>query len=151
MDLSYDLVQGAAHGDIAYGPGAAVLLGVLFHLTIRPIEFGFILYHFMVASALAFSGMVYSFGPLQAVLFAGSFNSALLISIVVYRLVLHRCRSIPGPSMRRVPSFTLRGSRRRMSNTTKSWRRCTNTMATLFERVSASCKHHSAHCMLTLY
>jgi hypothetical protein len=105
MEAISDLVQNAAHGDIAYGTGTAALFGVLFHLSIQPIEFEFIMYHFMVASALTFSGMIYAFGPLRAVLFAGSFNGALLTSITVYRLVLHRCRAFPGPFGAKISKF----------------------------------------------
>jgi hypothetical protein len=105
MDFISDLVQGAAHGDIAHGAGAAALLAVLFHLSIRPIEFEFIMYHFMVASAVTFAGMVYAFGLLRAVLFAGSFNSALLTSIAVYRLAFHRCRSFLGPIGAKISKF----------------------------------------------
>jgi hypothetical protein len=90
-------LNGAAQGDVFQSAGAAALLGVLFHLLIRPIEFEFIMYHFMIASAVTYSFLVYALGLVKPTLFAASFNAGLLTSIAVYRLVFHRCRQFPGP------------------------------------------------------
>jgi hypothetical protein len=90
-------LNGAAHGDLSQGAGAAALLGVLFHLSIRPLEFEFIMFHFMLASMMIYSFLVYALGLVKASVFAGSFNTGLLTSIAIYRLVFHRCRKFPGP------------------------------------------------------
>jgi hypothetical protein len=83
--------------DLSHGAGAAALLGVLFHLWVCQIEFELIMFHFMAASVLAFTGMTFAFGFAKALLFAASFDAAVLTSIAVYRLVFHRCRKFPGP------------------------------------------------------
>ncbi|KAF1830897.1 cytochrome P450 67 [Decorospora gaudefroyi] len=100
-----DAVKSAAHGDVLHGVAAAALLGIIFHLSIRPIEFEFIMYHFMAVSVLTFVGMIYAFGLLKALLFAVSFNIAVLTSIAVYRLAFHRCRTFPGPLGAKVTKF----------------------------------------------
>jgi hypothetical protein len=105
MEPLQHAIEGVAHGSLAYGPGAAALLGVLFHLSIRPIEFERIMYHFMVTSALAILGMVHEPGILRAVLFATSFNTALLTSITAYRLAFHRCCRFPGPIGSKISKF----------------------------------------------
>jgi hypothetical protein len=97
MDFFHNAVKGVAQADVSHGAGAAVLFGILFHLSIRRIEFEFVMYHFMAVSALTFFGMIYAFGLVKASLFAGSFNTGVLSSIAVYRLVFHRCRKFPGP------------------------------------------------------
>lgn len=97
MDFVPNAIQGVTQGDVSHGAGAAALLGILFHLAIRRIEFEFIMYHFMAVSTLTFFGMIYAFGFMKASLFAASFNAGLLTSISVYRLVFHRCRKFPGP------------------------------------------------------
>jgi hypothetical protein len=105
MNFLQDAVERVAHGDVAYEAGASALLGVIFHLSIRPIEFEFIMYHFMAASTLILVATVYVFGLVKASLFAASFNTGLLTSIVVYRLFFHRCRNFPGPLSAKVSKF----------------------------------------------
>ncbi|KAF2185244.1 cytochrome P450 [Zopfia rhizophila CBS 207.26] len=107
MTSLMDAFKGVAQADVSHTAGAAALLGVLFHLSIRKIEFELIMYHFMAASAIAFFGLIYAlvevgeYGVLgafaKASLFATSFNAGLLTSIGIYRLVFHRCRRFPGP------------------------------------------------------
>jgi hypothetical protein len=96
-----------AQADTSKTVGVAALLGVLFHLSIQPIEFEFVMFHFMAASIVSFLGLFYTFaevgdhgvigGLAKASLFACTFNAGLLSSIAVYRLVFHRCRNFPGP------------------------------------------------------
>jgi hypothetical protein len=143
MEFISDLLHYAAHGDITYGTATAALLGVVFHLSIQSIEFEFFMYHFMVASALTFSSMTYALGPLRAVLFAGSFNCALLTSIAVYRLVLHRCGAFPGPFGVKISEFYAARLATKNVQYYKELRKCTNSMATLLEPVSAPCTHNS--------
>lgn len=95
--------------------GGAVLLGIMFHQVVRNIEFELYMYHFIALSAGAFFGLIYVFVQLhsqslsaaasQAVVFATSFNAALLSSIVVYRLMFHRCRKFPGPLPAKISRF----------------------------------------------
>jgi hypothetical protein len=105
MNFVSEALKGVAHGNVSYGAGAAALCGVLFHLSIRPIEFEFIMFHFMAAFAFTFSLLVYAFGFGKALLFAGSFNTAVLSSIAVYRLVFHRCGKFPGPFSAKLTRF----------------------------------------------
>lgn len=102
-----DVFKGVAQTDISHTTGATALLGALFHLLIRKIEFEFIMFHFMACSILAFFGMIYALivasnhsflGALARVsLYASSFNIGLLTSVGIHRLVFHRCRKFPGP------------------------------------------------------
>jgi hypothetical protein len=105
MEFLQHAIESVAHGSLAFGAGVAALFGVLFHLSIRPLEFERIMYHFMLTSIVAFSGMIYVFGFLRAVVFATSFNTALLTSITVYRLAFHRCRKFPGPIGAKISKF----------------------------------------------
>ncbi|KAF2470653.1 cytochrome P450 [Lindgomyces ingoldianus] len=107
MDSILQTTKGVAQADVSHTVGTAALLGVLFHLSIRKIEFEFIMYHFMAVSIISFFAMIYAFvevgeynifGALtKALLFASSFNTGLLTSIGIYRLIFHRCRKFPGP------------------------------------------------------
>jgi hypothetical protein len=95
MESFSNALHGVAQGNVSHIVGAATLLGIVFHLSIRPIEFEFVMFHFMAASAFAFT----------ILLFAGSFNTGLLCSIAVYRLVFHRCRNFPGPLPAKLTRF----------------------------------------------
>jgi hypothetical protein len=105
MDFLLDTLAKAVQSDAFHGIGVAALLGVLFHLSIRPIEFEYIMYHFIAASAVVFALLVHAFGLVKASLFAGSFNTGLLASIVLYRLAFHRCRNFPGPVAAKLTRF----------------------------------------------
>jgi hypothetical protein len=105
MDPLSSALHGVAQGNVAHIVGAATLLGVAFHLSIRPIEFELIMFHFMAASVFAFTFLVYVLGFGKAVLFSGTFNTAVLGSIAVYRLAFHRCRQFPGPFAAKVTRF----------------------------------------------
>jgi hypothetical protein len=105
MDIVSNIVQQAVQGDVFHGVGIAATFGVLFHLSIRPIEFEYIMYHFMAASVIVFSLLVYAFGFVKASLFAGGFNVGLLSSIALYRLAFHRCKSFPGPVAAKLTRF----------------------------------------------
>jgi hypothetical protein len=105
MDFVSQGLRGVAEGNMLSGAGAAALLGVVFHLVIRPIEFELIMFHFMAAWVVAFTGLVYTVGLVKALLFASSFNTGLLGSIAVYRLVFHRCRKFPGPFAAKLSRF----------------------------------------------
>ncbi|ORY18831.1 cytochrome P450 67 [Clohesyomyces aquaticus] len=111
MDTLKEMVQ----TDATHTIGAAALLGILFHLSIRPIEFEFVMFHFMAGSLLSFGGLIFAFvrlseygvlgGFMKASLFAGGFNAGLLSSIAIYRLFFHRCRSFPGPFRAKLTRF----------------------------------------------
>lgn len=105
MEVIQDAAHNAAQIDAFQGALAAALLGVVFHLSILPIEFEVIMVHFMAASVAIFFGMIYVFGILKALLFTASFNTALLTTIAIYRLVFHRCRKFPGPVAAKVSKF----------------------------------------------
>jgi hypothetical protein len=105
MESFSNVLHGVAQGNVSHIVGAATLLGIVFHLSIRPIEFEFVMFHFMAASAFAFTILVQALGFVKALLFAGSFNTGLLCSIAVYRLVFHRCRNFPGPLPAKLTRF----------------------------------------------
>jgi hypothetical protein len=105
MEVIRDVVQNAAQRSVSQGALAAVLFGIVFHLSIRPIEFELIMFHYMAASIVAFFGMLYVFGLMKALLFATSFSTGLLGSIALYRLAFHRCRSFPGPTAAKISKF----------------------------------------------
>jgi hypothetical protein len=105
MDFLSNSLQGVAQGNVSHIVGAATLLGVVFHLSIRSIEFELIMFHFMAASAFSFTLLIYALGLMKAILFAGSFNTGVLCSIAVYRLAFHRCRKFPGPLAAKVTRF----------------------------------------------
>lgn len=95
--------------------GSAALLGVLFHQAIRNVEFELYMYQFMALSSASFLGLMYAlvqmegqspFGAfLRAIVFATSFNTAVLSSIATYRLLFHRCRNFPGPLPAKISRF----------------------------------------------
>lgn len=107
--------KSVAQADVFHTAGAAALLGVLFHLSIRKIEFELIMFHFMGFSILAFFGMMYALiqaGKYSALgafarasLCASSFNIGLLTSIGIYRSLFHRCRKFPGPFSAKLTRF----------------------------------------------
>jgi hypothetical protein len=105
MESFASAMHEVAQGNVAYVVGVAALLGVAFHLSIRPIEFEFIMFHFMAASAFAFVLLVYVLGFVTAILFTATFNTAVLSSVAVYRLAFHRCRQFPGPLAAKVTRF----------------------------------------------
>lgn len=95
--------------------GTAALLGLLFHQAIRNVEFELYMFHYMAISTTSFVGLIYAFislyeqsptsAVLNAITFATSFNTAVLLSIAVYRLVFHRCRNFPGPLPAKISRF----------------------------------------------
>jgi hypothetical protein len=105
MNSFQDAMHEVAQGNVAYVVVVATLLGVTFHLSIQPIEFEFIMFHFMAASVFAFALLIYTLGFATAVLFTATFNTAVLSSIAVYRLAFHRCRQFPGPFAAKITRF----------------------------------------------
>jgi hypothetical protein len=105
MDSLLGAVHGVAQGHAFPTAGSAVLLGVLFHLAIRPIEFEFYMFHFMAAYAGTFLVFTYALGFTSAFLLAAGFNTGVLSSIGIYRLVFHRCRKFPGPFPAKLSKF----------------------------------------------
>jgi hypothetical protein len=105
MDSLLGTVRGVAQGHVVPTTGSAALLGVLFHLAIRPIEFELFMFHFMAAYVVTFVLSIYALGFTTAFLFAAGFNTGLLSSIAVYRLVFHRCRNFPGPLAAKLSRF----------------------------------------------
>lgn len=97
MDFATLAINHIAEGDTISGAGAASLLGVLFHLSIRPVEFEFIMFHFMAAYVFTFIALIIAIGFVKASLFASCFNAGTLSSIAVYRILFHRCKKFPGP------------------------------------------------------
>lgn len=96
-----------AQASIASTAGAGAVLGVLFHLAITGVEFELYIFHFIFGSFLAFCGGIYTLKSiggygfyhtfLRTSLFATTFSAALLTSILLYRILFHRCRKFPGP------------------------------------------------------
>ena len=95
--------------------GTAALLGLLFHQAVRNVEFELYMFHFMVVATSSFFGLIYAFvslydqnlpgAALRATIFATSFNTTVLLSIAVYRLVFHRCRNFPGHPLAKISRF----------------------------------------------
>lgn len=95
--------------------GSAALLGVLFHQAVRNVEFELYMYHFMALSSASYFGLIYALIQLEgqslsgafwrSTVFATSFNTAVLLSIAVYRLFFHRCRNFPGPLPAKISRF----------------------------------------------
>jgi hypothetical protein len=95
--------------------GSAALLGICLHQAVRIVEFELYMYHFIALSSASFLCLVYTLiqleglslagAFLQAAIFATSFNTALLLSTTVYRLVFHRCRKFPGPLPAKISRF----------------------------------------------
>ena len=100
-----DSIIRAVQGDAFHGAQAAALLGVLFHLSIRGIEFELVMFHFLAAGTFVFAGLIFAFGVAKATLFGLSFDVGALVSIAVYRLLWHRCRSFPGPLAAKLTRF----------------------------------------------
>jgi hypothetical protein len=92
-----DSLFGAMHSSALSTAASGAVFGILFHQAIRPIEFEFYMFHFMAAYVVTFLLSVITLGFTTSVLFAVSFNTSLLLSIGVYRLVFHRCHKFPGP------------------------------------------------------
>ncbi|KAH5581599.1 hypothetical protein HBI24_127250 [Parastagonospora nodorum] len=105
MDSLLGAVHGVAQGHAVPTAGSAVLLGVLLHLAIRPIEFEFYMFHFMAAYVATFLVSMYTLGFTSAFLLAAGFNIGVLSSIAIYRLVFHRCRKFPGPFPAKLSKF----------------------------------------------
>ncbi|KAF2645135.1 monooxygenase [Massarina eburnea CBS 473.64] len=97
--------------------GIAALSGVVFHLSIpiRNAEFEVVMFPFIVGSCFAFLSFAWSFAQFggygsfgalaKTVWVAICFNTGLLTSIGVYRLVFHRLRSFPGPFWAKLTKF----------------------------------------------
>lgn len=95
--------------------GGAALLGVLFHQVARHVEFELYMYHFITLCTGMFFGLIYVFvqfhsqalsgAVVQAFICATSFNTGLLFSIAVYRLLFHRCCNFPGPLPAKISRF----------------------------------------------
>jgi hypothetical protein len=101
MDSVFDAMHSSALSTAASG----AVFGILFHQAIRPIEFEFYMFHFMAAYVVTFLLSVITLGFTTSVLFAVSFNTSLLLSIGVYRLVFHRCHKFPGPVAAKLTRF----------------------------------------------
>jgi len=97
MDLAPNIMNRLAEGDVGPKVIASVLMGLIFHQSIRSIEFELFVAHFATASLLALLGCIYTLGFWQAILLLVSFNASLLFSIATYRLFFHRLHSFPGP------------------------------------------------------
>ncbi|KAH7389742.1 cytochrome P450 67 [Phaeosphaeria sp. MPI-PUGE-AT-0046c] len=105
MEYVGQILGRIARGDTLDMAGAATLLGVMFHVAIQPIEFEFIMFHFMAASVVAFTILAYVYGFVKASLCAAGFNTGLLSSIALYRVAFHRCRRFPGPFAAKLTRF----------------------------------------------
>jgi hypothetical protein len=105
MDSLVGAMHGVVEGHVLSTAGSGAAFGLLFHVAIRPIEFELFMFHFMAAYMVTFALSVITLGFSTSVLFASSFNTSLLLSIGVYRLVFHRCRKFPGPVAAKLTRF----------------------------------------------
>ncbi|ROW16851.1 hypothetical protein VPNG_01522 [Cytospora leucostoma] len=109
------LVQQLAQADLYGISGRAAVLGVLFHVSIQTVEFERYMFHYLAslpvcAGLLTTVFAVYGHsGVLGAVakslLFETVFNASVILSIVVYRTLFHRCRKFPGPLGAKISKF----------------------------------------------
>ena len=93
----------------------AALLGVLFHVSIQLVEFERFMFHYLAAlpvMALGMTAVLSDFGRLawaqaivKSIFMETIFNLSFLLSIGVYRMLLHRCRGFPGPVGARLSRF----------------------------------------------
>ncbi|KAH8758341.1 cytochrome P450 67 [Diaporthe sp. PMI_573] len=93
----------------------AALLGVLFHVSIQLVEFERFMFHYLAAlpvMALGMTTVLSDFGRLawsqaivKSIFMEIIFNLSFLLSIGVYRMLLHRCRGFPGPVGARLSRF----------------------------------------------
>lgn len=116
MSLS-SLLQGAAHADALQTGLAALLLGVLFHISIpiRHAEFEEIMLPFVGVACATFGGVLSLFATVgelsiiealvQTATITVFFNAGLLLSIGIYRLFFHRLRHFPGPFAAKLTKF----------------------------------------------
>ena len=95
--------------------GTSIVLGVLFHLSIRRIEFELYMFHFLAAYTVTFVGFAstlvlsarhsFPYALVQASLAFASFNMGTLVSTTIYRLFYHRCRNFKGPFPAKLSRF----------------------------------------------
>ncbi|ROW04459.1 hypothetical protein VMCG_04952 [Cytospora schulzeri] len=105
--MAPNLAQQAIQADLYGIIGRAAVLGVLFHVSIQAVEFEKFMFHYLATLPVGFvlmSTVLATYGPcgwLEAVgkscLFEFVFNGTCLLSISIYRVLFHRCRSFPGP------------------------------------------------------
>lgn len=110
-----DIVQQAAQADLYGIAGRAAVLGVLFHLSIQAVEFERFMFHYLAALPVVFvlmSTLFATYGPsgwlgaaAKSFLFETVFNASCLLSISLYRVLFHRCRSFPGPLGAKISRF----------------------------------------------
>jgi hypothetical protein len=93
----------------------SALLGAICHASTQGVEFELYMYHFLVTYTAAFIGLVttsvlganqsLSTALLRASIAFTGFNAGALISIAVYRLLIHRCRKFDGPVLAKLTRF----------------------------------------------
>lgn len=103
QSLLPDLAQASSHNAFI----GAALLGVLFHLSIQTVEFEKFMFHYLAplpVVALGIAVVLSDFGRLawaqavvKSIFIEVVFNLSCLLSISIYRMLLHRCGSFPGP------------------------------------------------------
>ncbi|KUI63677.1 Tryprostatin B 6-hydroxylase [Cytospora mali] len=110
-----NFIQQAAQADLYGLIGRSAVLGLLFHMSIQAIEFEKIMFHYLAALPVLLvlmATLLATYGPcgwLEAIvksfLTEVVFNASCLLSISVYRVLFHRCRSFPGPLGVKISKF----------------------------------------------
>jgi hypothetical protein len=104
--------HGAMSFDTVWLSVGAAALAVCFHISIIPYEIDYQLKPLFGLYLASIGGLYYALihqnlpnAGITTLVAAASFNASLIISILTYRVFLHRTRRFPGPFMARVSKF----------------------------------------------
>lgn len=105
--LTLSGLKNALEADLLPTAASAASLGVLLHVSIQNIELDIYMYHFLASYGIVILALGYAYlflaeltvveGLVRVLLTTVSFNSGLIVSIAIYRLLFHRLRNFPGP------------------------------------------------------
>lgn len=113
--MAQSLLRDMATADSKNALIGAALFGVLFHVSIQAVEFERFMFHYLAALLVMFLSMTIVFSDCGRLAWAQAisksicieavFNLSCVISISVYRSLLHRCGRFPGPTGAKLSRF----------------------------------------------